>query len=134
MRNTFRYASRADWEKLAKDLRPIYTAGNAEQAWLRLEEFGEKLGSKYPAIMSLWRRAWTKFIPFLDYDVEIRRVICSTNAIVIWSHPEGVRHVIDEGVNVRKLPAGHGYLPPSSRRLAGGSGVRSEGGAARLAA
>jgi transposase-like protein len=25
--------------------------------------------------------AWAEFIPFLDYDVEIRRVICSTNAI-----------------------------------------------------
>jgi putative transposase len=29
----------------------------------------------------LWRNAWNEFIPFLDYDVEIRRVICSTNAI-----------------------------------------------------
>jgi len=25
--------------------------------------------------------AWSDFIPFLDYDVEIRKVICSTNAI-----------------------------------------------------
>ena len=25
--------------------------------------------------------AWERFIPFLDYDVEIRRVICTTNAI-----------------------------------------------------
>ena len=31
--------------------------------------------------MYLWRLAWAEFIPFLDYDVEIRRVICSTNAI-----------------------------------------------------
>jgi transposase-like protein len=29
----------------------------------------------------LWENAWEEFIPFLDYDVEIRRVICSTNAI-----------------------------------------------------
>ena len=28
-----------------------------------------------------WDNAWNEFIPFLDYDVEIRRVICSTNAI-----------------------------------------------------
>src|ERR671912_573502 len=27
------------------------------------------------------RKYWAEFIPFLDYDVEIRRVICSTNAI-----------------------------------------------------
>ena len=24
--------------------------------------------------------AWTEFVPFLAYDVEIRRVLCSTNA------------------------------------------------------
>ncbi|MEB4029568.1 transposase, partial [Mycobacterium ulcerans] len=29
----------------------------------------------------LWRNAWNEFIPFLDYDTEIRKVICSTNAI-----------------------------------------------------
>ena len=28
-----------------------------------------------------WRSAWSEFVPFLDYDGEIRRVICSTNAI-----------------------------------------------------
>ena len=36
---------------------------------------------RYPAIIRLWDNAWDEFIPFLDYDVEIRRVICSTNAI-----------------------------------------------------
>ena len=32
-------------------------------------------------MIRLWRNAWEQFIPFLDYDVEIRKVICSTNAI-----------------------------------------------------
>jgi putative transposase len=32
-------------------------------------------------IPRLWRAAWNEFIPYLDYDVEIRRVLCSTNAI-----------------------------------------------------
>jgi transposase-like protein len=81
IRNTFRFASRADWEKLAKDLRPVYTAVNADTAKTRFEEFTEVWGTKYPAITTLWRNAWNEFIPFLDYDVEIRRVICSTNAI-----------------------------------------------------
>jgi putative transposase len=39
------------------------------------------VGKQYPAISRLWENAWSGFIPFLDYDVEIRRVICSTNAI-----------------------------------------------------
>ena len=40
-----------------------------------------KWGRQYPAITRLWENAWSEFVPFLDYDVEIRRVICTTNAI-----------------------------------------------------
>ena len=29
----------------------------------------------------MWRSCWNEFIPFLDYDPEIRRVLCTTNAI-----------------------------------------------------
>jgi putative transposase len=32
-------------------------------------------------VVKLWRAAWNEFVPFLDHDVEIRRIICSTNAI-----------------------------------------------------
>jgi transposase-like protein len=81
IRNTFRYASRKDWDELARDLRPVYTAVNAEVAAARFEELADKWGARYPAIVTLWRSAWEEFIPFLDYDVEIRRIICSTNAI-----------------------------------------------------
>ena len=38
-------------------------------------------GGQCPAITRLWENAWAEFVPFRDYDVEIRRVICSTNAI-----------------------------------------------------
>ena len=38
-------------------------------------------GRQYTAVIRLWENAWNEFIPFLDYDVEIRMVICSTNAI-----------------------------------------------------
>ena len=40
-----------------------------------------KWGKPYPAIPKLWRAAWDEFTPFLAYDVEIRRVLFSTNAI-----------------------------------------------------
>jgi putative transposase len=81
IRNTFRYASRRDWEAIARDLKPIYTAATEAAAAARLDEFLETWGGRYPAITRLWRQNWHQFIPFLDYDVEIRRVICSTNAI-----------------------------------------------------
>jgi putative transposase len=81
VRNTFRYASRRDWDALAKDLRPVYTAPTEAAAAERFEEFTATWGGQYPAVVRLWRSAWSEFIPFLDYDVEIRRIICSTNAI-----------------------------------------------------
>ena len=81
IRNTFRLASRRDWDALKRDLKPIYTAVNATAARAALDELAEQWGQRYPAIIRLWNSAWEQFIPFLDYDVEIRTVICSTNAI-----------------------------------------------------
>jgi transposase-like protein len=81
IRNTFRYSARQDWDAMAKDLRPVYTAVNAEQAEMRMNDFAGKWEGKYPAAIRLWRNAWNEFIPFLDYDVEIRKIICTTNAI-----------------------------------------------------
>jgi putative transposase len=81
IRNTFRLASRRDWDLMAKDLRPVYTAVNEADAQVRLDEFHDKWGDRYPAIRTLWSNAWSEFVPFLDYSPEIRRVIYSTNAI-----------------------------------------------------
>jgi len=81
IRNSFRYASRKYWDALSKDLRPIYTAVNADAAATALDALEEEWGARYPAMIKLWRASWSEFIPFLDYHVEIRRVLCSTNAI-----------------------------------------------------
>ena len=81
LRNTFKYAARQNWDAIARDIKPVYTAPTEAAAAARFEEFAEKWATKYPAAIGLWRSAWTEFIPFLDYDVEIRRVICTTNAI-----------------------------------------------------
>ena len=81
IRNTFRLASKRDWDALKRDLKPIYTAVNAEAARAALGDLADKWGTRYPAIIRLWENAWSEFIPFLDYDAEIRTVLCSTNAI-----------------------------------------------------
>ena len=81
IRGSFRYASRKYWDELSRDLRPIYTAPSSAAAELALDALEAKWGARYPAMINLWRNAWAEFIPFLDYDLEIRRVICSTNAI-----------------------------------------------------
>jgi len=81
IRNTFRLTSRKYWDELKRDLKPIYTAVNADAARAVFDELADKWGQRYPAVVRLWDNAWAEFIPFLDYDVEIRSVICSTNAI-----------------------------------------------------
>jgi transposase-like protein len=81
LRNSFRIASKRDWDALKKDLKPIYTAATATAAAVALDELEETWGGRYSAMIRLWRNAWEEFTPFLDYDPEIRSVLCSTNAI-----------------------------------------------------
>ena len=81
IRNTFRYASKADWPAIAAGLRPVYQAPTEAAARQRFEDFDEKWGRKYPAITKLWGSAWAEFVPFLQFDPEIRSVVYSTNAI-----------------------------------------------------
>jgi putative transposase len=81
IRNSFRLTSKKHVDALKRDLKAIYTAPNPEAAEFALEVLQDNWGEQYPAMIRLWRNAWTEFVPFLDYDIEIRRMICSTNAI-----------------------------------------------------
>ena len=81
IRNTFRYASKADWPAIANELKPIYQAPTEAAAKARFEEFATTWRPKYPAICKLWEAAWAEFVPFLQFDPEIRSVVYSTNAI-----------------------------------------------------
>jgi transposase-like protein len=81
LRNSFRYTPRQHWEQMAKDLKPIYTAVSEAEAAARFEEFAEIWGDRYGAVIRLWRSAWAEFVPFLEFDPEIRKIICTTNAI-----------------------------------------------------
>jgi putative transposase len=81
IRNTFRLVPRQHWDAIKKDIKPIYTAPNPDAALAALDKVEEKWGKQYRAVIRLWRNAWEEFIPFLSYDPEIRKVLCSTNAI-----------------------------------------------------
>jgi putative transposase len=81
LRNSFKYASKADWPAIAKELKPIYTAPTEQAALDAFAEFGAKWEHKYPAIVRLWTNAWPEFVPFLAFDLEIRKIVCTTNAI-----------------------------------------------------
>ncbi len=81
LRNSFRLTSRKYWDQIAKGLKLVYTAPSADAALAQFEEFTAAWAGRYPALIRLWENAWEEFTPFLGYDVEVRRILFSTNAI-----------------------------------------------------
>jgi putative transposase len=81
IRHSLRYVPRRQYEQVAKDLRPIYTAIDADTALNALEAFEEKWGQQLPVIGQAWRTAWEHVTPFMAFPPEVRRVIYTTNAI-----------------------------------------------------
>jgi transposase-like protein len=111
IRNTFRFASKADWDKIARELRPVSTAISGRDARERFNEFAETWGDKYPTIIRLWENAWVEFVPFVDYSPEIRKVICSTYAVESMNARMGRatrarRHFPIEHAALKCLPCG----------------------------
>lgn len=105
MRNSFRYSARQDWDAISRSLKPVYQAGTVAEAEERFLEFQEEWGQKYPAVVRLWSNAWAEFVPFLQFDREIRRIVCTTNAI--------------ESVNarIRKAVKARGHFPNEQAAL-----------------
>src|ERR1700733_6785625 len=66
---------------VVRDLKPIYTAINADQALLELDAFEQKWGQQLPVIGQAWRTNWEYVTPFMAFEPEVRRVIYTTNAI-----------------------------------------------------
>jgi putative transposase len=82
IRSSLDYAGWKDRKALAKELRPVYTAANAEAALTALQEFeAGPFGQRYPSVAAGWRRAWAHVIPFFAFPPAVRKVIYTTNAI-----------------------------------------------------
>lgn len=104
IRNSFRYAGRQHRDGIVKALKPVYTAPSEAAAKDRFAEFRDEWGERYPAIVQLWESSWAEFVPFLEYDVEIR-----------FGDLHDQRHRVDQ----RPLPKGGprpGPLPQRGRR------------------
>jgi putative transposase len=82
IRAALRFVTSDDRKKLAAALRPIYTAASIEAAEAALLELADSdLGHKYPGAVRVWEDAWERFIPFLAFPPELRKIIYTTNAI-----------------------------------------------------
>ena len=105
LRGSFRYASYDNRKKLAASMRPIYTAVSIDAAEQAMDAFEAEWGSKYPAIVNLWRNSWDVFVPFLAFPPEIRTVVYTTNMI--------------ESINyqLRKVTKNRGHFPTEKAAL-----------------
>jgi putative transposase len=81
IRLSLKYVPRREREQVARDLKPIYTAIDADAAQDALERFDEQWGARFPVITKAWLDAWEHVTPFLAFPDEVRRVIYTTNAI-----------------------------------------------------
>src|SRR3954466_3502947 len=81
IRNSMRYVNYRDRRALAKDLRPVYTAPNADDAAVELERFDERWGQRYPMIAESWRARWPYITPFLALPADLPRIVYTTNSI-----------------------------------------------------
>jgi len=81
IRSSMRYVSFKERKAVARDLKPIYTASNAEAAEDELAAFSEQWGDRYPMIAEAWRARWEHVIPFLALPADLRRLVYTTNSI-----------------------------------------------------
>jgi putative transposase len=81
IRASMRYVIYQDRKKVARDLRPIYTAPNADAAAAELDRFDKAWAQRYPMIAKAWRERWEHIIPFLSLPQDLRRIVYTTNTI-----------------------------------------------------
>jgi putative transposase len=81
VRNSLRFAGRQHWSKISADLKKVYTAPTLSAAETAFEDFAATWRTKFPAMVAMWERSWSEFIPFLDFPPEIRKLIYTTNGI-----------------------------------------------------
>jgi putative transposase len=91
IRAAMRFVSYNDRMAVAAALRPVYTAADANTARAEFDAFtASPWGRKYPHTVATWESAWERFIPFLAFPPELRRVIYTTEcASLIWPHLVG---------------------------------------------
>ena len=81
VRASLRYVTAKDTKGVVTALKRIYQSSTAEEAERELEALDTEWGSKYKAVVRLWRGNWANVIPFFQFQPEIRKVIYTTNAI-----------------------------------------------------
>ena len=81
IRNSTKFVSYKDIQKLMSDLKLVYAAPTEETALNELELFKDKWDGKYPKIYKSWNDNWATLSTYFKYPEAVRRLIYTTNAI-----------------------------------------------------
>lgn len=81
VRHSLNYVPYTEKKAVAADLKKIYSSTTIAAAEQALDDFELTWGDKYPAIVKSWRTNWEKITPFMDFPMEIRKIIYTTNII-----------------------------------------------------
>ncbi|MEI6748704.1 MAG: IS256 family transposase [Bacteroidota bacterium] len=81
LRNSLKFVVWKDKRAVAQALKQVYDAPDESIAANKLADFEEQWGKKYPYIGQSWRSNWDKLTTFLEFPMEIRKIIYTTNII-----------------------------------------------------
>ena len=100
IRNALRPVARRDAAEVAKELRAIYTAPDADAALDALAAFAASpWGRKYPQAVRVFEDAWDAFTPFLAFSPAVRKLLYTTNSIESLNY------------QLRKVTKARGHFP-----------------------
>jgi putative transposase len=81
IRNACKYVVWKDRKSFTEDMKAIYNAPNRDAASAALNDLDNKWGGKYGYAIKSWRNNWEELTAFLDFPLEIRKIIYTTNVI-----------------------------------------------------
>ena len=81
IRNSVKFVVYKDRKQFCNDMKQIYNAINEEQAVEALQSLKTKWGEKYKYAIDSWENNWENLMPFLEYPLELRKIIYTTNTI-----------------------------------------------------
>lgn len=81
IRSSTRYVSYKDIKSLMTDLKLVYRAVTAEEAYGQLLNFKDKWSKQYPSCVRSWEENWDILSTFFAYPPEVRKIIYTTNII-----------------------------------------------------
>lgn len=81
IRNSTKYVVWKDKKAFTADMKHIYNAPNKEASQAALQDFASKWEDKYSYAIKSWRDNWDELTVFLEFPLEIRKIIYTTNLI-----------------------------------------------------